>query len=73
MLAHAELEVRVLQRMHAAIMLGQPFGAQNDVRHGSAPYCLAALPPLIQNHGAHDDHALHHLLVIGIELQEGEA
>ena len=31
MLAAADLEIAINQGVHAAVMLGQPFGAQNDL------------------------------------------
>ena len=95
-LALADLEVAVDQRVDAAVVLGQALGPQDDLAeprvrmrrvlardvgldvacHAVLPYIRgrgAALAPLVEHDGADDDRALDHLLVVGVELQEGEA
>ena len=73
-LALAENEVGALQRVQAAVVLGEilRFRIASFIEAPSSPDRGAAQSPLIEHHRANDDHALHHLLIIGVELDRGE-
>src|SRR5690606_35707990 len=61
MLAVPELEVGVLEGVHAAVVLGQALGLQDDLAGHGSPSVLkraALLPPDVEHDRADDDAAL---------------